>query len=205
MLQRDEGTCRWRHTKRLYRSWGNIKACLTSFTITVAICFLLITIGCGFVDGFSLNLLSTQSKIWGCVLLGACLLAIPSYYLWAWAQGGVDDWEYKMDDHGIEGHKIVHHAGRMKVLRAFAWILMFAPARPGQKLAMRNLLYDNTKKEVTVRFGSVQSVSGDAAKDTIVFQFKGDPNEIDVPCEDYAEIFSFIQAHIRKPKKRRSR
>ena len=96
MARNDESSYTWTYTRWLYCEWGNLKACLKAFAIAIAICFVLITIGCAFIDSDFLGTLKTQSKIWGIILLGFELLAILSYYVWAWAQGGLDEWEYSM-------------------------------------------------------------------------------------------------------------
>ena len=202
MTRNEDGKICWTHTKRLYREWSYIKACLVAFTITIAIAFVLITVGCGFADGFSLKMLSVQCKIWGWVLLGVWVMTFIAYYLWAWAQGGVDEWEYEMDDYGIKGRKVVRNAGRLKFLRGIAWILMVLPAKPSQKLVMRNLLYDNGKKEVKMSFAGVKSISGNETKGEIVLQTKGSSKTIVVPRDDFAQICACIEERIPKRKKK---
>ena len=92
-MERDEnGVLKWVHAKHLYRDWSSIKVCLIAFTIAPAIAFVFFTVVCGFADGFSLSLMAAQGKIWGLVFLIFMVLLLPSYYLWAWAHGGVDEW-----------------------------------------------------------------------------------------------------------------
>ena len=202
MLEKADGTCKWRLVKNLYREWGNLKAVLKAFALTILICFVLIVgiIACA--GGLTRKDFLTWCKVWGVVFLGFELGGFIAYYFWAWLQGGLDDWEYEMDEFGITGRKIVHNPKRMKVVRCFAWILMLAPMKPGQRLAMRQLLYDTSSKEVKVAFAGVKNVSGDAAKGSLVFQTTDNQKEIVVPPEDYAELFAYIDEHIPKPKPR---
>ena len=118
----------------------------------------------------------------------------------------MDEWKYEMDDCGIHGAKVVRNPGRMKFLRSFAWILMLAPGRPSQRMAMRGLLNDDTDKTVDLPFAGVKEVSGDETKGKVVFKTSGDPVEIGVPSERYAEIFAYVGERIngkRKPGARR--
>ena len=206
-MERDEkGTFKWTHAKNLYRDWDSIKACLKAFSLTIAGCFLLITVVCGFADGFSLSLLAAQGEIWGIIGLGSLLMALLGWYIWAWANGGVDEWEYEMDGDGIRGGKIVRKAGRMKLMRGLAWIAQLLPTKPSQKMALRPLLYDNWKKKTDVSFASVKGVSHDEKKCRIALETKGDSKEIHVPREDYAEVLAHIEERIptKKPKRKRT-
>ena len=170
-MERDEkGVLKWVHTKHLYRDWGSIKACLIAFTIAPAIAFVFFTVVCGFADGFSLSLLSTQGKIWGLVFLIFMALLLPSYYLWAWAHGGVDEWEYEMDARGIKGRKIAHNQGRLKFLRSIAWIMMLFPMKPGQRVALNNFLYDKGKKEKNIDLIMLRGVERDEKKGKLAIE-----------------------------------
>ena len=197
---------KWTHVRRLYRDWGTLKTCLRAFTLIVVIAFVFMTVLCGFSDGFSLDSLAFQVKMFGVILLVVWTITMPSYYIWAWANGGVDEWEYEMDDYGIEGRKVVRKAWRMKLLRGFAWILMLLPTRANQKMAMRSLLYDNWKKKVDVSFSSVKGVSCDEKKERISLETKCDVKEIHVPRDGYAEVRAFIEERIpkKKPKNRKT-
>ena len=205
-MERDEkGTFKWTHVRRLYRDWGAIMTLLKILTLTMVTIFAVMTVLCGFKDGFSLKLLTSMSALSGIVILIIWVLIVPSYYLWAWANGGVDEWEYEMDDDGIRGRKIIRKAWRMKMLRGLAWIAMLLPARPNQKLALRPLLYDNLNKETDVSFASVKGVSFDEKKCRIALETTGDSKEIHVPREDYAEVLAYIEERIPKKKPKRQR
>ena len=205
-MERDEkGVLKWVHTKHLYRDWGSIKACLIAFTIAPAIAFVFFTVVCGFADGFSLSLLSTQGKIWGFVFLIFMALLLPSYYLWAWAHGGVDEWEYEMDRRGIKGRKISHNQGRLKSLRSIAWIMMFFPMKPGQRVALNNFLYDKGKKEKNIDLIMLRGVECDEKKGKIAIETFNGSEDIHVPREDYAEVREFIEQRLPKKKPKRQR
>ena len=199
----ENGVLKWVHTKHLYRDWGSIKACLKAFSLTIAICFALVLSLIGCAGGMKSADFLFQCKIWGCILLGFWLMTFVCWSIWAWANGGVDEWEYEMDDDGIRGRKIVRKAWRMKLLRGLAWILMLFPSRPNQKMAMRPLLYDNRKKTTDVPFASVKGVSCDEKKCRIVLETKGDAKDIHVPREDYAKVWAFIEKRVTKKKPRR--
>ena len=197
------GEVAWTHVRRLYRDWGSLKTVLKAFALAIAICFALVVGLVACAGGMTLKDFGMWCKIWGVILLGFEAMALVCYFIWAWANGGVDEWEYEMDDFGIHGAKVVHNPGRMKFLRSFAWILMLAPGRPSQKMAMRGLLYDNTQKTIDVPFSGVREVSGDEAKGKVVFQTSGDPVEIGVPSEDYAEIFAYVSERVQAPKQKK--
>ena len=205
-MERDEkGVLKWVHAKHLYRDWGSIKACLIAFTIAPAIAFVFFTVVCGFADGFSLSLLSTQGKIWGLVFLIFMALLLPSYYLWAWAHGGVDEWEYEMDRRGIKGRKIAHNKGRLKFLRSIAWIMMLFPMKPGQRVALNNFLYDKGKKEKNIDLIMLRGVECDEKKGKIAIETFNGSEDIHVPREDYAEVREFIAQRLPKKKPKRQR
>ena len=179
-MEHDEnGVLKWTHAKNLYRDWGSIKACLKAFSLTIAICFALVLSLIGCAGGMKSDDFLFQCKIWGCILLGFWLMTFICWSIWAWANGGVDEWEYEMDDDGIRGMKIVRKAWRMKMLRGLAWIAMLLPSRPNQKLALRPLL--------------------------IALETTGDSKEIHVPREDYAEVLAYIEERIPKKKPKRQR
>ncbi len=205
-MDRDEkGVLKWVHTKHLYRDWGSIKLCLMVFTLIPAGAFVIFTVVCGFMDGFTLKLLHTQASIWGLVLLIFMALLLPSYYLWAWAQGGVDEWEYEMDARGIKGRKIAHNQGRLKFLRSIAWIMMLFPMKPGQRLALNNFLYDRGKKEVHVDLVMLRGVTCDEKKGKIAIDTFSGSEDIFVPRENYAEVLAFIEQRLQKKKPKRQR
>ena len=205
-MERDEkGVLKWVHAKHLYRDWSSIKACLIAFTIAPAIAFVFFTVVCGFADGFSLSLMSAQGKIWGLVFLIFMVLLLPSYYLWAWAHGGVDEWEYEMDARGIKGRKIAHNQGRLKFLRSIAWIMMLFPMKPGQRVALNNFLYDKGKKEKNIDLIMLRGVECDEKKGKIAIETFNGSEDIHVPREDYAEVREFIEQHLPKKKPKRQR
>lgn len=205
-MERDEkGALKWVHTKHLYRDWGSIKACLIAFTIAPAIAFVFFTVVCGFADGFSLSLLSTQGKIWGLVFLIFMALLLPSYYLWAWAHGGVDEWEYEMDARGIRGRKIAHNQERLKFLRSIAWIMMLFPMKPGQRVALNNFLYDKGKKEKNIDLIMLRGVERDEKKGKLAIETFNGSEDVHVPREDYAEVMAYIEERLPKKKPKRQR
>ena len=200
MERGEKGKFKWVHTKHLYRDWGGIKACLIAFTIAPTIAFAFLTVVCGFADGFSLKLLSVQGKIWGLVLLIFWVLLVPSYYLWAWAHGGLDEWEYEMDARAIKGRKIAHNQGRLKFLRSFAWIMVLFPMKPGQRMALNNFLYDKGKKEADVDLVMLRDVSGDGKKGKISINTFNGAAEIFVPREDYPEVLAYLEDRLQRTK-----
>ena len=205
-MERDEkGVMKWVHTTHLYREWywHSTKVCLKAFALTSAIPFVFFTVILGFADEFSLDSLVLQGKIWGGVFLLLCVLTFPCLFIWAWANGGVDEWAYEMNKSGIRGRKIVHKPGRMKVLRALAWIAMFMPAKPGQKMGLRRLLYDNSEKEKHVDLVMLRGVSGDEKKGKISIDTFNGATDIFVPLDDYAEVLEYIEGRL--PKKKRGK
>ncbi len=206
-MERDaKGVFKWVHTKHLYRDWGSMKVCFMVFSLIPAGAFVFFTVVCGFMDGFSLKMLAMWGKIWGLVLLIIWALLLPSYYLWAWAQGGVDEWEYEMDRRGIKGRKISHNQGRLKFLRSIAWIMMLFPMKPGQRMALHNFLYDKGKKEMHADLVMLRGVSGDEKKGKISIDTFNGAAEIFVPHEDYAEVLTYLEGRIpkKKPKTQRT-
>ena len=205
-MERDEnGVLKWVHAKHLYLDWSSIKACLIAFTIAPAIAFVFFTVVCGFADGFSLSLMSAQGKIWGLVFLIFMVLLLPSYYFWAWAHGGVDEWEYEMDARGIKGRKIAHNQGRLKFLRSIAWIMMLFPMKPGQRVALNNFLYDRGKKKKDVDLVMLKGITCDEKKGKIAIETFYGSEDVFVPREDYAEVREFIEQRLPKKKPKRQR
>lgn len=203
-MEHDEkGVMKWVHTTHLYREWywHSAKVCLEAFALTAAIPFVFFTVIIGFADEFTLDGLVLQSKIWGGVFLLLCVLTFPCLFIWAWANGGVDEWAYEMDKSAIRGRKILHNPGRMKVLRAFAWIAMFMPAKPGQKMALRRLLYDNSEKEKYVGIVRLKSVSGDEKNGKISIDTFNGATEIFVPHDGYAEVLEYLEGRLAKKKR----
>ena len=201
----EKSVIRWISTRSLYRDdfWYNLKTCLKAFGIVALILFVFLLAVFGFADGFSLKMFILPSEIAGGVFLLFVVLTLPSLLLLAWANGGVDEWEYEMGRRGIKGHKIVHKAWRMKVLRALAWITMFFPAKPGQRMAMRQLLYDNEKKEKSVDLIMLKDFTCDEKRGKIAIDTWNGAAEIYVPREDYAEVVAFIGERLQKKRPKR--
>ena len=207
-MERDEnGVMRWVYTKHLYRDWGSLKACLIAFSLAPAILFVFFMVVLGFAEGFSLSSLVTQCKICGLVLAIFWGLLLPSYYLMAWAKGGVDEWEYEMDSRTIKGRKIAHNQGRLKFLRAIAWITAFFPMKPGQRVAMNNFLHGKEKKTKDIDLVMLTAVECDEKKDMINITTLYSSEEIHVPREDYAEVRAFIEQLLprKKPTRRKKK
>ena len=204
-FQDGNGIFKWVHTKHLYRDWSSIKACLIAFSIAPAIMFVFFTVVIGFMEGFSLKMLSMMGMICGGLLLGFWALTLPAYYLFAWAQGGVDEWEYEMDSRDIKGRKIAHSQGRLKVLRSIAWIMALFPMKPGQRLALNNFLYDRGKKDMHVDLVMLRGVEGDAKKGKIAIDTFYGSTDIYASGEDYAEVLAFIEQRLPKKGAKRKR
>jgi len=201
----ENGEFKWTHAKSLYRDWGAILTFLKLLTLVMAILSALLTVLCGFKDGFSLDLFTTLGGLFAIVILVIWALIVPSYCLWAWAQGGADEWEFEMDDRGIKGRKVVRKPWRMKLLRGIACVLMILPSRGNQKMAMRSIFYDSRKNKVDVLFSSVKEVACDEKKGLISLYTRGDSKEIHVPREHYAEVRAFIEERLPKKKPKRKR
>ena len=199
------GVFKWTHVKSLYRDWGSLNTCLVVFTLIPVGMFVFFTVVLGFSEGFSLNLLSTFGMLCGGLILGFWVLTLPAYYLLAWAQGGVDEWEYEMDSRGIKGRKIVHNQGRLKFLRSIAWIMALFPMKPGQRMALNNFLHGKGKKEKNIDLVMLKGVTCDEKKGKIVIETVYGSEDIHVPREDYAEVRAFIEQRLQKKKPKRQR
>ena len=196
---------KWVSTRNLYRDWGSFKVCLKVFTLISVGAFVFFTVVAGFIDGFSLKHLVLWGKIWGVALLIFLSLLFPSYYLWAWANGGVDEWECELDRHGIKGRKVAHNQGRLKFLRSIAWIMMLFPMKPGQRIALHNFLYDKGQKEKYVDLIMLKGFTCDEKRGKIAIDTLYGAEEIYVPREDYAEVLAHIEERIPKKKPKRQR
>lgn len=193
---------KWVSTQNLYRDdfWYKLKACLKAFGILALIVFVFFLALFGFAEGLSLKMFILPSEIAGGVFLFFAAFTLPCLFLLAWANGGVDEWECELDRHGIRGRKIVHKAWRMKVLRALAWFTMFFPAKPGQRMAMRQLLYDNEKKEKYFDLSMLRGAICDENRGKISFDTLNGVEAIYMPREVYAEVAEFIE-ELRQKKK----
>ena len=205
MERGEKGECKWVHARHLYRDWGSMKLCFKVFSLIPVGAFVFFSVVCGFADGFSLKMLAMWGKVWGLVLLIIWALLLPAYYLWAWAQGGLDEWEYEMDARGIKGRKIAHNQGRLKFLRAIAWIMMLFPMKPGQRVALNNFLYDRGKKDAHVDLVMLRGITCDEKKGKIAIETFYGSEDIFVPREDYAEVRAFIEQRLPKKKPKRQR
>ncbi len=205
----EKGVIKWISARNLYRDdfWYKLKACLKAWGVTALVMFFFLFILFLIAEKFrfSLKLFTVPSIVGGGAFVFLTAFTLPSLFLLAWANGGVDEWEYEMDDDGIRGRKIVRKAWRMKLLRGLAWIAMLLPSRPNQKMALRPLLFDNLNKKTDVSFASVKGVSFDEKKCQIALETTGDSKDIHVPREDYAEVLAYIEERIPKKKPKRQR
>lgn len=201
----EKSVIKWVSARNLYRDdfWYKLKACLKAFGVMALIMFVFLLAVFGFADGFSLKMFVLPSEIAGGVFLLFAVLTMPCLFLLAWANGGVDEWEYEMDRRGIKGRKIVHKPWRMKVLRALAWITVLFPAKPGQRMAMRQLLYDNEKKEKFVDLIMLKGFTCDEKRGKIAIDTLYGAEEIYVPRESYAEVVAFMGERLQKKRPKR--
>lgn len=189
---------KWTHARSLYRDWGGFMTFLKMLSLSIAGIIAFAMVLYGFKAGFSLDLLASLGKFLGVILLVIWVITVSAYCFWAWANGGVDEWEFEMDDFGIEGRKVVRKAWRMKVLRGIAWILLPIPALISRKTAKGSLFVD-------IPFSSVEGVSCNEKKELIFLYMMGCPKDIHVPREDYAEVRDFIEQRLgKKPKRRKT-
>ena len=204
MLEKSsDGKLRWTHVTHLYREFGNliavIKAMLLAFFIAFAIVLLISIWGIEFRTFLSL------CNVWGMIFIGVVALSIMGFYLWGWANGGLYEREYLMDEIGLECKRIVHKPWRMKLLRAITWVVLLMPGKASQKLILRRIVFD-TDKPLKMYFSKLSDVSGNEAKGTISVNAGEGLNEIFVPKEDYAEVMAFLTSLLdgKNTRKRRS-
>ena len=152
---------------------------------------------------FSLKLFTVPSIVGGGAFVFLTAFTLPSLFLFAWANGGVDEWECELDRHGINGRKISHNQGRLKFLRSIAWIMMLFPMKPGQRMALHNFLYDKGKKEKNIDLILLRGVECDEKKGKIAIETFNGSEDIHVPREDYAEVREFIEQRLPKKKPKR--
>lgn len=193
---------KWVSARNLYRDdfWYKLKACLKAFGVMALIMFVFLLAVFGFADGFSLKMFVLPSEIAGGVFLLFAVLTMPCLFLLAWANGGVDEWEYEMDSRTIKGRKIAHNQGRLKFLRTIACIMVLFPMKPGQRVALNNFLHGKGKKTKDIDLVMLKAVECDERKDMInITTFYGS-EEIHVPREDYAEVRAFIEQRLPKKK-----
>lgn len=194
----------WRGAKNLYCEFPLLVMLFKVFALAVGCCFVLIVGLIALSGGMSLKDFTTQCQVWGLMLVVFETLALVGYYLWAWAQGGVDDWEYTMGHNSISGRKIAHAEWRLKMLRAIGLVLMLFPAKPGQKLAMRNLYRDLTDKSELILLSSVSEVVANKKKGKILLKMKdgSTAKDIRVPREDFDRILELINERMAAKKTR---
>lgn len=199
----EKSVIKWGSTRNLYCDWGSFKVCLKVFTLIPVGAFVFFTVVAGFIDGFSLKHLVLWGKIWGVALLIVLSLLFPSYYLWAWANGGVDEWECELDRHGIKGRKIAHNQGRLKFLRSIAWIMMLFPMKPGQRMALHNFLYDKGQKEKYFDLSMLRDSICDERRGKVAIDTVNGVESIYMPREVYAEVVEFIEELRQKKRAKR--
>lgn len=207
MERGENGVLKWVHTKHLYRDFSTVLLMFKVWGLVALICFLLF----GGIGACAFRWKTYWQDLWSIMFPGCCVIAglavatVPIYYFFAWAQGGVDEWEYEMDSCGINGRKIAHNLGRLKFLRAIAWILALFPMKPGQRMALNNFLYDRGKKKLHVDLVMLRSVTCDEKKNKIAIETVYGSEDIYVPREDYAEVRAFIEERLPKKKPKRQR
>lgn len=192
MLEKNiDGKLHWTHITYLYREFdaliASVKAMMLASFITFVVVILLTVWDAHIRTIFSL------CNVWGMIFTGVVVLTIMGFYFWGWANGGVHEREYFMDENGLECRRIVHKAWRMKLLRAIAWILLLTPGKVSQKMLIRRLVFDNDKP-INIDFALLSSVSGDEAKGKISITAGEESTEIFVPREYYADVMSFISS-----------
>ena len=207
MDKNENGEYVWRYPRSLYRDFGTVLLMFKVWGIVFMVCFLLF----GGIGACAFRWKTYWQELWtlmfpfGCTVAGLAVATVPIYYFYAWAQGGVDDWEYTMDSRGIEGRKIAHNLGRIKFLRAIAWITVLFPMKPGQRMAMQNFLYDRGKKTFHANLVILDKAVCDEKKNKIAVETRYGAEDIYVPREHYAEVREFIEQRLPKKKPKRQR
>ena len=198
---------KWVSTRSLYRDdfWYKLKACLKAWGVTALVMFLFLFILFLIAEKFrfSLKLFTLPSIVGGGSFVFLTAFTLPSLFLFAWANGGVDEWECELDRHGIKGRKIAHNQGRLKFLRSIAWIMMLFPMKPGQRMALHNFLYDKGQKEKYFDLSMLRGATCDEKRGKIAIDTLNGIESIYMPREVYAEVAEFIE--VLRQKKRAKR
>lgn len=207
MKPSEKSVIKWVSTQNLYRDdlWYKLKACLKAWGVTALVMFLFLFILFLIAEKFrfSLKLFTLPSIVGGGSFVFLTAFTLPSLFLFAWANGGVDEWEYEMDRRGIKGRKIAHNQGRLKFLRSIAWIMMLFPMKPGQRMALHNFLYDKGQKEKYVDLIMLKDFTCDEKRGKVAIDTWNGAEEIDVPHEVYAEVVAFIGERLQKKRANR--
>lgn len=204
----EKGVVKWVNRRNLYSDdlFCKFKACIKAWAATGILLFLLIFTILLMEEKFrfSLKLFALPGALGGGAFVALTLFTLPGLYFLAWANGGVEEWEYEAELFHVKGRKIVHHPGRMKLLRFFVGLAMIMATKPGQTAAMRSLLRDTEKTEFDIWFFDASKVKGIEETHTIEIESKGETTEVRVSPEDYAEMLAFFKPKP-KPKPRRRR
>ena len=207
MKPNGKGVIKWVSTQNLYRDdfWYKLKACLKAWGVTALVMFFFLFILFLIAEKFrfSLKLFTLPSIVGGGSFVFLTAFTLPSLFLFAWANGGVDEWECELDRHGINGRKISHNQGRLKFLRSIAWIMMLFPMKPGQRMALHNFLYDKGQKEKYFDLSMLMGATCDEKRSKIAIDTWNGAEEIDVPHEVYAEVVAFIGERLQKKRANR--
>ena len=207
MKPNEKGVINWVSTQNLYRDdlWYKLKACLKAWGVTALVMFFFLFILFLIAEKFrfSLKLFTLPSIVGGGAFVFLTAFTLPSLFLFAWANGGVDEWECELDRHGINGRKISHNQGRLKFLRSIAWIMMLFPMKPGQRIALHNFLYDKGQKEKYFDLSMLRGATCDEKRGKIAIDTLNGIESIYMPREVYAEVAEFIE--VLRQKKRAKR
>ena len=210
MKPNEKGVIKWVSTQNLYRDdlWYKLKACLKAWGVMALVMFLFLSILILAAEKFrfSLKLFIVPSIVGGGSFVFLTAFTLPSLFLFAWANGGVDEWECELDRHGINGRKISHNQGRLKFLRSIAWIMMLFPMKPGQRIALHNFLYDKGQKEKYFDLSMLRGATCDEKRGKIAIDTLNGVEAIYMPREVYAEVAEFIEVlrQKKKPKGQRT-
>ena len=206
----ENGVAKWVDRRNLYRDdlLYKLKACVKAWAILGIVLFLFLLV-IFLIDekfSFSLKLFTVPSIVGGGGFVAFTLLTLPCLLFLAWANGGVEEWEYEAKKWHVKGRKIVHHPGRMKVLRFFVGLAMIMSTKPNQTMAMRRLLSDCEKKEFDIWLFNDLKITGNEETHTIKLKSKGNKAEIHVSREDYAQMLTFFAPETKsKPKRPRKK
>ncbi len=206
----EKGVIKWISARNLYRDdfWYKLKACLKAWGVTALVMFFFLFILFLIAEKFrfSLKLFTVPSIVGGGAFVFLTAFTLPSLFLFAWANGGVDEWECELDRHGINGRKIAHNQGRLKFLRSIAWIMMLFPMKLGQRMALHNFLYDKGQKEKYFDLSMLRGATCDEKRGKIAIDTLNGIESIYMPREVYAEVAEFIEVlrQKKKPKGQRT-
>ena len=185
----------WLYEKSLYREYGALATVLGVLAGVFAAIWIVVS-AAGLCGGNGAGFFMDITLCFAALIALFMVIGTLAFYIWAWAHGGKETWEYEMDADGVRAHRLPVKPGRLKALRALTLFAMMFSKRPGQTMVMSQTLRDTTLTRFDLPFAKATGIDPQRGEGRIIVKTGRGEESVAVPEAVFDAALAFMQRHI---------